>query len=62
MFLVVRLFHYKDGTGTDHIYLPRRTKSAMVPIPEGSETYSESGPTEYSESQDGLDQPIELTG
>jgi hypothetical protein len=35
----------------------------MVPIPEGSETYSEdSGPTDYGGSQDGLDQPVGLTG
>ncbi|KAK4245365.1 Mss4-like protein [Corynascus novoguineensis] len=47
-----------DWKSAIHIW----TKSAMVPIPEGSETYSESGPTEYSESQDGLDQPIGLTG
>lgn len=35
----------------------------MVPIPEGSETYSEdSQRTEYSDSQAGLDQPTDLTG
>jgi hypothetical protein len=35
----------------------------MVPIPEGSETYSEeSGPTDYGVAQEELDQPTELTG
>lgn len=35
----------------------------MVPIPEGSETYSEdSGHTEYGESQEALDQPGSLSG
>ncbi|KAL2256529.1 hypothetical protein VTK26DRAFT_1531 [Humicola hyalothermophila] len=39
------------------------TKSAMVPIPEGSEAYSEeSGPTDYGDTQDKYDQPVELTG
>ncbi|KAL2130398.1 hypothetical protein VTI74DRAFT_6526 [Chaetomium olivicolor] len=39
------------------------TKSAMVPIPEGSETYSEdSGHTEYGDSQETLDQPTGLIG
>ncbi|KAK4193384.1 centromere protein V [Podospora australis] len=34
------------------------TKSAMVPIPEGSETYSEdSGHTDYGRTQEALDQP-----
>jgi hypothetical protein len=35
----------------------------MVPIPEGSETYSEdSGPTDYGETQEVLDQPTGLMG
>jgi len=35
----------------------------MVPIPEGSESYSgESGYTEYSSTQEMLDQPGSLTG
>jgi len=34
----------------------------MVPIPEGSETYSDAGPTEYSDSQESLDQPAGLIG
>ncbi|KAK3904749.1 centromere protein V [Staphylotrichum tortipilum] len=39
------------------------TKSAMVPIPEGSETYSEdSGSIDYGETQEVLDQPTGLTG
>ncbi|KPM43363.1 hypothetical protein AK830_g3161 [Neonectria ditissima] len=39
------------------------TKSAMVPIPEGSETHSEeSGYTVYGSTQEMLDQPGELTG
>lgn len=39
------------------------TKSAMVPIPEGSESYSEeSCTTEYAESQETLDQPTDLRG
>ncbi|GAB1310201.1 Glutathione-dependent formaldehyde-activating enzyme [Madurella fahalii] len=39
------------------------TKSAMVPIPEGSETYSEdSGHTDYGDSQEVLDQPTGLIG
>ncbi|KAH6650999.1 Mss4-like protein [Chaetomium tenue] len=40
------------------------TKSAMVPIPEGSETYSEeSDLTEYSDGSPGsLDKPIGLAG
>ncbi|KAK7427488.1 hypothetical protein QQZ08_005929 [Neonectria magnoliae] len=39
------------------------TKSAMVPIPEGSETHSEeSGYTDYGSTQEMLDQPGELTG
>jgi hypothetical protein len=39
------------------------TKSAMVPIPEGSEAHSEeSGFTDYGSSQETLDQPTELMG
>ena len=39
------------------------TSSAMVPIPEGSETHSEeSGYTDYGAMQEELDQPGELTG
>jgi hypothetical protein len=39
------------------------TKSAMVPIPEGSECYSEE-PTdsEYSGPQETLDQPVDIPG
>ncbi|CAI4219342.1 unnamed protein product [Parascedosporium putredinis] len=37
------------------------TKSAMVPIPEGCETHSESSPsTDYGETQEVLDQPGDL--
>ncbi|KAH8906278.1 glutathione-dependent formaldehyde-activating [Coniochaeta sp. PMI_546] len=39
------------------------TKSAMVPIPEGSESYEEeSDYTDYGETQDLLDQPVDLRG
>ncbi|KAB5584812.1 Mss4-like protein [Coniochaeta sp. 2T2.1] len=39
------------------------TKSAMVPIPEGSESYEEESDfTDYGETQDLLDQPVHLTG
>lgn len=39
------------------------TKSAMVPIPEGSESYEgESEYTNYCTSQESLDQPIDLRG
>ncbi len=39
------------------------TSSAMVPIPEGSETHSEeSAYTDYGEIQEDLDQPVGLTG
>ncbi|KAF7543459.1 hypothetical protein G7Z17_g10732 [Cylindrodendrum hubeiense] len=39
------------------------TKTAMVPIPESSETHSEeSGYTDYGPDQEALDQPGELTG
>lgn len=35
----------------------------MVPIPEGCESYEEeSDYTEYGETQDLLDQPVDLTG
>ncbi|KAK0731327.1 glutathione-dependent formaldehyde-activating enzyme [Lasiosphaeris hirsuta] len=39
------------------------TRSAMVPIPEGSETHSEESEyTAYGDSQETLDQPIDLRG
>jgi hypothetical protein len=39
------------------------TKTAMVPIPEGSETHSEeSGYTDYGSTQEELDQPGDLVG
>lgn len=39
------------------------TKSAMVPIPEGSESHSEeSGYTDYREAQETLDQPVSFSG
>ncbi|AEO53289.1 hypothetical protein MYCTH_2294408 [Thermothelomyces thermophilus ATCC 42464] len=48
-----------DWKSAIHIW----TKSAMVPIPEGSETYPDGGPTEQlSDGQDSLDPPIELAG
>ncbi len=35
----------------------------MVPIPEGSESYEEeSDYTDYGDTQDMLDQPVDLTG
>ncbi|KAI0853490.1 Mss4-like protein [Daldinia vernicosa] len=48
-----------DWSRAIHIW----TKSAMVPIPEGSETYSEE-PTEsdYCASQESLDQPLDPAG
>ncbi|KAI4593562.1 hypothetical protein KJ359_009248 [Pestalotiopsis sp. 9143b] len=48
-----------DWTTAIHIW----TKSAMVPIPEGSECYSEE-PTdsEYSGPQETLDQPVDVPG
>lgn len=48
-----------DWTTAIHIW----TKSAMVPIPEGSECYSEE-PTdsEYSGPQEALDQPTDVPG
>ena len=40
-----------------------RTKSAMVPIPEGSETHSEESEyTDYGPTQEMLDQPTDLRG
>lgn len=39
-----------------------RTKSAMVPIPEGTETYTDAGPSEFGDGQDSLDRPTELAG
>ncbi|KAK0632088.1 Mss4-like protein [Immersiella caudata] len=40
-----------------------RTKSAMVPIPEGSETHSEESDfTDYGSTQEMLDQPNDLRG
>ncbi|CRK12364.1 hypothetical protein HYQ45_009412 [Verticillium longisporum] len=49
-----------DWTKAIHIW----TKSAMVPIPEGSESHSEetSLTTDYGELQDELDQPTDLRG
>ncbi|KAK7953422.1 glutathione-dependent formaldehyde-activating enzyme [Apiospora saccharicola] len=51
-----------DWNKAIHIY----TKSAMVPIPEGCESHEEAAPpSEYSASQDSLDQPMDpgcLTG
>lgn len=39
------------------------TKSAMVPIPEGSETHSEdSANTSYGSSQEFFDQPLDQPG
>ncbi|KAK8927640.1 hypothetical protein VCV18_004120 [Metarhizium anisopliae] len=39
------------------------TKSAMVPIPEGSETHSEgSSSTDYGSTQEFLDQPLDQPG
>ncbi|KAI0106022.1 Mss4-like protein [Daldinia grandis] len=48
-----------DWSAAIHIW----TKSAMIPIPEGSETYSEE-PTEsdYCASQESLDQPFDRAG
>ena len=48
-----------DWKNAIHIW----TKSAMVPIPEGSETHSEESEcTDYGESQEALDQPVNLRG
>lgn len=48
-----------DWKAAIHIW----TKSAMVPIPEGSETHSEeSDYTDYGTSQEMLDQPTDLRG
>lgn len=48
-----------DWNKAIHIY----TKSAMVPIPEGCESHEEEAPpSEYSASQDSLDQPPEAPG
>ncbi|KFA64850.1 hypothetical protein S40285_09045 [Stachybotrys chlorohalonatus IBT 40285] len=48
-----------DWSKAIHIW----TKSAMVPIPESSESHSEeSGFTDYGDSQEVLDQPSDLTG
>jgi len=48
-----------DWTTAVHIW----TKSAMVPIPEGSESHSEDcGETEYRSTQEELDQPGSLSG
>ena len=48
-----------DWSTAIHIW----TKNAMVPIPEGSESHLEgSGYTDYSCTQEILDQPGELTG
>lgn len=49
-----------DWSKAIHIW----TKSAMIPIPEGAESYSEEEErtTCYSDSQEALDQPGMLTG
>ncbi|KAK1755217.1 glutathione-dependent formaldehyde-activating [Echria macrotheca] len=48
-----------DWKAAIHIW----TKSAMVPIPEGSETHSEESDfTDYGSSQEMLDQPTDLRG
>ncbi|KAK6833624.1 hypothetical protein PG995_013364 [Apiospora arundinis] len=48
-----------DWNKAIHIY----TKSAMVPIPEGCESHEEEAPpSEYSMSQESLDQPLEAPG
>ncbi|CAK7240658.1 MAG: hypothetical protein STHCBS139747_002104 [Sporothrix thermara] len=48
-----------DWRGAIHIW----TKTAMVPIPEGSESHSEEADyTEYGSSQEELDQPELLRG
>lgn len=48
-----------DWSRAIHIW----TNSAMMPIPEGAESYSEeSTQTSYGDSQEALDQPGELTG
>ncbi|KAK7998804.1 Mss4-like protein [Apiospora marii] len=48
-----------DWNKAIHIY----TKSAMVPIPEGCESHEEEAPpSEYSVSQESLDQPLEAPG
>ncbi|KAK0657238.1 glutathione-dependent formaldehyde-activating [Cercophora newfieldiana] len=48
-----------DWKAAIHIW----TKSAMVPIPEGSETHSEESDfTDYGSTQEVLDQPVDLRG
>lgn len=48
-----------DWNKAIHIY----TKSAMVPIPEDCESHEEEAPpSEYSGSQESLDQPLEAPG
>ncbi|KAL2155035.1 hypothetical protein VTH82DRAFT_3711 [Thermothelomyces myriococcoides] len=47
-----------DWRSAIHIW----TKSAMVPIPEGTETYTDAGPSEFGDGQDSLDRPTELAG
>ncbi|KAI1798729.1 Mss4-like protein [Daldinia bambusicola] len=48
-----------DWSGAIHIW----TKSAMVPIPEGSECYSEEpSESDYCTSQESLDQPLDPAG
>lgn len=49
-----------DWSKAIHIW----TKSAMVPIPEGSETHSEESTvtTDYGSLQEELDQPTDLRG
>ncbi|XXH06093.1 hypothetical protein Hte_012538 [Hypoxylon texense] len=48
-----------DWTGAIHIW----TKSAMIPIPEGTESYSgEPSESDYCASQESLDQPPDVAG
>ncbi|ESU06817.1 hypothetical protein FGSG_01493 [Fusarium graminearum PH-1] len=62
-----RLIHSTPGGCLDGLDWKRAvhiwTKTAMVPIPEGSETHSEeSGYTDYGSTQEELDQPGDLVG
>ncbi|KAK6948887.1 hypothetical protein Daesc_008958 [Daldinia eschscholtzii] len=48
-----------DWSGAIHIW----TKSAMIPIPEGSECYPEEpSESDYCTSQESLDQPLDPAG
>lgn len=48
-----------DWTSAIHIW----TKSAMIPIPEGTESYSEEpSESDYCTSQESLDQPPDVAG